>query len=182
MLCLGMHSNVMLRFKVQALQVPPLCSSTVSKYMYQTLWTVEGAWAAAGLFLSCRLPEESWAQQALPILHTLLLLISGNRAVDPEWFILVPPGPELKTFPDPDPRRDSTLKTRRSKKNLKGTVSRDFLLQYFSWIILPPGGRPENNENNIRDLGKTVSWKNLKLKILWRHPFKFQHGDCSSFF
>ncbi len=31
----------------------------VSKYMYQTLWTVEGAGAAAGLFsLSCRLPEE----------------------------------------------------------------------------------------------------------------------------
>ncbi len=30
MLCLGMHSNVMLRFMVQALQDPPLCSSTIS--------------------------------------------------------------------------------------------------------------------------------------------------------
>jgi hypothetical protein len=29
MLCLGMHSNVMLRFVVQAFQDPPLCSSTV---------------------------------------------------------------------------------------------------------------------------------------------------------
>jgi hypothetical protein len=29
MLCLGMHSNVMLRFMVQAFQNPPLCSSTV---------------------------------------------------------------------------------------------------------------------------------------------------------
>jgi len=86
MLCLGMHSNVMLRFKVQALQDPPLCSSTVSKYMYQTLWTVEGAGAAAGLFyLSCRLPEESWAQQALTILHTLLLLIFENIFLDPEY-------------------------------------------------------------------------------------------------
>jgi hypothetical protein len=28
MLCLGMHCNVMLRFMVQALQNPPLCSST----------------------------------------------------------------------------------------------------------------------------------------------------------
>jgi hypothetical protein len=28
-LCLGMHSNVMLRFMVQALQDLPLCSSTV---------------------------------------------------------------------------------------------------------------------------------------------------------
>jgi hypothetical protein len=27
-LCLGMHTNVMLRFMVQALQDPPLCSST----------------------------------------------------------------------------------------------------------------------------------------------------------
>jgi hypothetical protein len=74
MLCLGMHSNVMLRFIVQALQDPPLCSSTVSNYIYQTLRTVEGAGAAAGLALSCRLPEESGAQQALTILNTLLLL------------------------------------------------------------------------------------------------------------
>ncbi len=29
MICLGMHSNVMLRFMVQAFQNPPLCSSTV---------------------------------------------------------------------------------------------------------------------------------------------------------
>jgi hypothetical protein len=28
MLCLGMHSNVMHRFMVQAFQDPPLCSST----------------------------------------------------------------------------------------------------------------------------------------------------------
>ncbi len=28
--CLGIHSNVMLRFMVQALQDPPLCSSTVT--------------------------------------------------------------------------------------------------------------------------------------------------------
>ncbi len=28
MLCLGMHSNVMLRFMVQAFQDPPLCSIT----------------------------------------------------------------------------------------------------------------------------------------------------------
>jgi hypothetical protein len=32
-LCLGMHSNVMLRFIVHALQDPPLCSSTVSALM-----------------------------------------------------------------------------------------------------------------------------------------------------
>ncbi len=49
--------------------------------MYQTLRTVEGAGAAAGLSLSCRLPEESWAQQALPILHTLLLLIFDKCVV-----------------------------------------------------------------------------------------------------
>jgi hypothetical protein len=30
MLCLGMHSNVMLRFMVQAFQNPPLCSITVN--------------------------------------------------------------------------------------------------------------------------------------------------------
>jgi hypothetical protein len=30
MICLGMHSNVMLRFMVQAFQDPPLCSSTQS--------------------------------------------------------------------------------------------------------------------------------------------------------
>jgi hypothetical protein len=35
MLCLGKHSNVMHRFKVQALQDPPLCSST---------WNTWGAW------------------------------------------------------------------------------------------------------------------------------------------
>ncbi len=29
MICLGMHSNVMLRFMVQAFQDPPLCSSTL---------------------------------------------------------------------------------------------------------------------------------------------------------
>ena len=29
MLCLGMHSNVMLRFMVQAFQDPPLCSRTL---------------------------------------------------------------------------------------------------------------------------------------------------------
>ncbi len=28
MICLGIHSNVMLRFMVQAFQDPPLCSST----------------------------------------------------------------------------------------------------------------------------------------------------------
>ncbi len=28
MLCLGMHCNVILRFMVQVLQDPPLCSST----------------------------------------------------------------------------------------------------------------------------------------------------------
>jgi hypothetical protein len=33
MLCLGMHSNVMLRFMVQAFQDPPLCSSTKSSFL-----------------------------------------------------------------------------------------------------------------------------------------------------
>jgi len=36
MLCLGMHSNVMLRFMVQAFQDPPLCRSTL--YSMQRLF------------------------------------------------------------------------------------------------------------------------------------------------
>jgi hypothetical protein len=36
MLCLAMHSNVMLRFMVQALQDPPLCSSTIRKDHFVT--------------------------------------------------------------------------------------------------------------------------------------------------
>jgi hypothetical protein len=35
MICFGMHSNVMLRFMVQAFQDPPLCSSTMSECVTQ---------------------------------------------------------------------------------------------------------------------------------------------------
>ncbi len=37
MLCLGMHSNVMLRFIVQVLQDPPLCSSTHNTFNQKPL-------------------------------------------------------------------------------------------------------------------------------------------------
>jgi hypothetical protein len=36
MLCLGMHSYVMLRFMVQAFQDPPLCSSIIPEVGKQT--------------------------------------------------------------------------------------------------------------------------------------------------
>ncbi len=37
MLCLGMHSNVMHRFMVQAFQDPPLCRSTYSIFIIFSL-------------------------------------------------------------------------------------------------------------------------------------------------
>ncbi len=37
MLCLGMHSNVMHRFMVQAFQDPPLCSSTINQLPFSIL-------------------------------------------------------------------------------------------------------------------------------------------------
>ncbi len=48
MICLGMHSNVMLHFMVQAFQDPPLCSSTVYDIDDQLQDGAEGGECASG--------------------------------------------------------------------------------------------------------------------------------------
>ncbi len=45
MLCLGMHSNMMLRFMVQALQDPPLCSSTFFNLFPCIFLTILDSWS-----------------------------------------------------------------------------------------------------------------------------------------
>ncbi len=48
MICLGLHSNVMLRFMVLAFQDPPLCCSTVYDVDYQLQDGAEGGECAPG--------------------------------------------------------------------------------------------------------------------------------------
>ena len=55
MLCLGMHSNVMLRFMVQALQDAPLCSSTFQPSrgpVYLCIYVVNARWYSYNIIQS----------------------------------------------------------------------------------------------------------------------------------
>ncbi len=55
MICLGMHSNVMLRFMVQAFKDPPLCSSTVISYFQSAYSASTDSMSAVYPYLLIRL-------------------------------------------------------------------------------------------------------------------------------
>ncbi len=145
MVCLVIHRNVMHRFRVQAFQDPPLCSSTVfllytapQKLIAQrancskcTLFLIERSlWAMCELFfltIRSSLYTHFLSLRKSKITHRFWALAQNIRAMCPALVLLV--------------SSSKLLKRKKREKYFRCLNEKSFIVFYVFFCVLYKGGR-----------------------------------------